>query len=103
MHRRSTASLEEPIAGAIPVGPDIRYVLTEGNYLLLDTAPWPEAAALLDEVWFLDPGDDERVRRLVDRHVRYGRTADQGMRRATAGQRRRQRGADRRHPSAAPT
>ena len=78
-------NLEEPIAGAVPVGPDIRYVLTEGNYLLLDTAPWPEAAALLDEVWFLDPGDDERVRRLVDRHVRYGRTADQGMRRATQG------------------
>lgn len=78
-------SLEEPIAGAIPVGPDIRIVLTEGNYLLLDTPPWRDVAALLDAVWFLDPGDDQRVQRLVDRHVRFGRTAEQAVRRATVG------------------
>lgn len=28
---------------------------------------------LLDEVWFLDLDPDVRVRRLVDRHVRFGK------------------------------
>ena len=42
--------LEEPIAGAIAVPTQTRLVVTEGNYLLL----WPEVAALLDEVWWVD-------------------------------------------------
>ena len=33
-------ALEEPIAGAVPVGPDAEVVLTEGNYLLSDESPW---------------------------------------------------------------
>lgn len=29
--------------------------------------------ALIDEVWFLDPDPEVRVRRLVERHVRFGK------------------------------
>jgi len=32
--------LEEPIAGAVPVTPDVQVVITEGNYLLADEPPW---------------------------------------------------------------
>ncbi|MFC8620777.1 nucleoside/nucleotide kinase family protein [Streptomyces anulatus] len=66
-------SLEEPVAGSLPVPPAVPLVVTEGNYLLLDDGPWAPVRGLLDEVWFLDLDPEVRVRRLVDRHVRHGR------------------------------
>jgi pantothenate kinase len=65
--------IEEPVAGAIAVGPDVRLVITEGNYLLLDQGPWAGVAALLDECWYVDVPDGLRVPRLVARHVAHGR------------------------------
>ncbi|MFH8571405.1 nucleoside/nucleotide kinase family protein [Streptomyces sp. NPDC017993] len=65
--------IEEPVAGSIPVAPDLPLVVTEGNYLLLDSAPWARVRALLDEVWYVELATPERVRRLVDRHQRFGR------------------------------
>ncbi|WP_327411673.1 nucleoside/nucleotide kinase family protein [Streptomyces sp. NBC_01233] len=66
-------SLEEPIAGSIPVAPAVPLVITEGNYLLLDEGEWAAVRPLLDEAWYLAPDEDLRVRRLVDRHVRHGK------------------------------
>nr|WP_308377907.1 nucleoside/nucleotide kinase family protein [Streptomyces sp. ISL-98] len=68
-------ALEEPVAGSIAVpGPlDAPLVITEGNYLLLDEEPWAAVRDLLDEVWFVDLDQDERVRRLIDRHERFGK------------------------------
>ncbi|MBO0516792.1 nucleoside/nucleotide kinase family protein [Streptomyces beijiangensis] len=62
-------SIEEPVAGSIAVPAGVPLVITEGNYLL----HWERARGLLDEVWFLEIGAEERVRRLVARHVRYGK------------------------------
>lgn len=70
-------ALEEPVAGAVPFGPEVRVVLTEGNYLLHDAGGWEQVRPLLDEAWFLDVDDPVRVRRLVDRHVRFGRAPAQ--------------------------
>ncbi|WP_406498619.1 nucleoside/nucleotide kinase family protein [Streptomyces sp. NBC_00846] len=66
-------ALEEPIAGAVPVPPDVPLVVTEGNYLLHDEGGWAPVRGLLDEAWFLDLEPALRVQRLVDRHVRFGR------------------------------
>jgi pantothenate kinase len=66
--------LEEPIAGAVPVPPEIRLVVTEGNYLLVDEPPWRSVRELLDEVWFLDVAPDVRHEWLIARHRAYGRT-----------------------------
>lgn len=66
-------ALEEPIAGAVAVEPTTPLVVTEGNYLLHDEGPWAPVRGLLDEVWYLDVDPDVRVRRLVDRHVRFGK------------------------------
>ncbi|MER6993243.1 nucleoside/nucleotide kinase family protein [Saccharopolyspora hirsuta] len=66
--------IEESYAGAIAVPPDVPLVITEGNYLLLDTPPWSAVRDLLDECWFLAPDDEIRVQRLVARHVSHGRT-----------------------------
>jgi pantothenate kinase len=78
-------TLEEAVAGSIAVAPDVRYVITEGNYLLHDAAPWPAVRATLDAVWFLDPGEDIRINRLVRRHIQFGRTPNAALKRATTG------------------
>ncbi|WP_264925472.1 nucleoside/nucleotide kinase family protein [Streptomyces sp. A012304] len=65
--------LEQPLAGAIPVPRSARLVVTEGNYLLLDTGPWARVRPALDEVWFCEVDEDERVRRLVARHEEFGK------------------------------
>nr|WSW66087.1 nucleoside/nucleotide kinase family protein [Streptomyces sp. NBC_00995] len=66
-------SLEQPVAGSVPVPPEVPLVITEGNYLLYGEADWAPVRGLLDEAWFLELDQDVRVRRLVDRHVRFGR------------------------------
>ena len=66
--------IEEPIAGAVPISPDHRIVVTEGNYLLLTTGPWRRINSLLTETWFLSPDETLRQKRLIARHQAYGRT-----------------------------
>ncbi|HKS45600.1 MAG TPA: nucleoside/nucleotide kinase family protein [Amycolatopsis sp.] len=74
--------IEEPIAGAVPVPPEVPLVITEGNYLLLDADPWRDARGLLDEVWFLAPDEHDRIERLVTRHRHYGRSLVEARQRA---------------------
>jgi pantothenate kinase len=69
-------TLEQPLAGAIPVPAAARLVLTEGNYLLLDTGRWAAVRSLLDEVWFCAVRDDVRAERLLARHVAFGKAPD---------------------------
>ncbi|MEV7128257.1 nucleoside/nucleotide kinase family protein [Streptomyces sp. NPDC093260] len=71
--------LEQPLAGAVPVPPTARLVVTEGNYLLLDEGPWARVRAELDEVWFCEPDEAERVRRLVARHEEFGKGRDEAV------------------------
>ena len=66
-------ALEESIAGAIAVDPNVRLVVTEGNYLLAAADPWPEVRREIGEVWYLDLDDAVRRERLVARHVHFGR------------------------------
>jgi pantothenate kinase len=67
--------IEEPVAGAICVPRSVPLVVTEGNYLLLDWGDWAPVRALLDEVWFVDCDDDERLGRLIRRHEQFGKAA----------------------------
>lgn len=73
-------ALEEPVAGAVPVPPEVPLVVTEGNYLLHDEGPWSAVRPLLDEVWYLDLADRHRVPRLVARHVRFGKEPEHAAR-----------------------
>ena len=65
--------IEEPIACAIPIGPDIPLVVTEGNYLLVGDGPWAEVRGLLDEAWFVAPDETLRVDWLIARHIAFGK------------------------------
>jgi pantothenate kinase len=69
--------IEEPIAGAIPVPHDVPLVITEGNYLLVDTGPWASVRGLLDEVWYLEPDEETRIERLIRRHIEFGKTPEE--------------------------
>ena len=64
-----------PIPDAIVVDPHVALVITEGNYLLVDQPPWTAVRPLLDEVWFVDVDDAVRVRRLIARHIEFGKSA----------------------------
>ncbi|MGW6519717.1 nucleoside/nucleotide kinase family protein [Streptomyces sp. NPDC054962] len=71
--------LEQPVAGAVPVPPTARLIVTEGNYLLVGTGAWTRVRAALDEVWFCETDEDERVRRLIARHEEFGKDHEQAV------------------------
>ncbi|MFF5567259.1 nucleoside/nucleotide kinase family protein [Streptomyces sp. NPDC012623] len=66
--------IEESIAGEIAIGPEVRLVITEGNYLLLPQGPWARIRPLLDESWYVEPDEPLRLRRLVARHIEFGKS-----------------------------
>jgi pantothenate kinase len=67
---------ELSLAGSIPVLPEHRLVITEGNYLLLDAPGWREVRGELSECWFLRGDDDIRRERLIERHMEHGRSRE---------------------------
>jgi pantothenate kinase len=78
-------SREEPVPDAITVAAEAPLVITEGNYLLLDTSPWSELRDLLDEIWFVEAPEQVRLERLVARHVEFGRTPAEAWQRVSVG------------------
>lgn len=67
-------TIEQPIAGVVPVYPSARTILTEGNYLLLDQPGWREVRSQCTEVWYCEQDDRLRIERLVQRHVAFGKS-----------------------------
>lgn len=66
--------IDEPVANAIAVLPQTALVITEGNYLLLEHGHWAALHGLLDEVWYVEVDHVVRRERLVQRHMRFGRS-----------------------------
>jgi pantothenate kinase len=64
---------EATVPEAIPIDPEARLVITEGNYLLLDQPWWREVRQLLDEVWYVDAPRDVLRHRLIERQIAGGR------------------------------
>ncbi|GGG23978.1 nucleoside/nucleotide kinase family protein [Rhodococcoides trifolii] len=73
---RFRREIEESIGSSIPVPSEVPLVVTEGNYLLLESGAWPSARSCIDEVWFLSPDTDIRHTRLVRRHEAYGKSPE---------------------------
>ncbi|MEO5322937.1 nucleoside triphosphate hydrolase [Mesorhizobium sp. CC13] len=67
-------SIELSRAAAAVVGSDIKFILVEGNYLLLDEDPWRRLAPLFDFTIFVDAPREELERRLVERWREHGRS-----------------------------
>jgi pantothenate kinase len=66
--------LEEPVAGAVAVEPEVRLVVVEGNYLLIEHEPWAALRSLFDEIWYCERGEEVRIRDLIARHRAYGKS-----------------------------
>lgn len=77
---RFDRSLEEPVAGSIPVPPALPLVVTEGNYLLVEEGSWAGVRELLDEAWYVEVDEEVRLTRLVERHAAFGKTPEAARR-----------------------
>lgn len=71
--------IEEPVAGAVPLFPQTRLVITEGNYLLLDSGHWASISPLLDDAWYVDVDNVLRTDRLTQRHQQFGRKREDAI------------------------
>lgn len=67
---------EEPVPHAIRISPSFRTAVVEGNYLLHDEGGWERVAPLLDVTLFVDLDPELRRARLIERHIRFGKSAD---------------------------
>lgn len=68
-------ALELSRGSADIVGPDQRILIAEGNYLLLDEAPWTDLARHFDLTAMIAVPEAELDRRLQDRWAGFGKTA----------------------------
>ena len=73
-------SIEETVPGGVSITPEVRIVITEGNYLLLDSGDWAAVRPLLDDAWFLDADLALLKDRLLARHRDGGKTHDDARR-----------------------
>lgn len=67
-------TIEQPIAGVIPVYPSATSILTEGNYLLLDRPEWQQVREQCTEIWYCEQENELRIQRLIQRHIQFGKT-----------------------------
>ena len=61
------------------VSADVRFVLVEGNYLLLDEEPWSRLAPLFDFTIFVDVPRAELEHRLCRRWHEHGRSEEDAL------------------------
>jgi pantothenate kinase len=67
-------TIEQPIAGSIPVFPSATTILTEGNYLLLNRPEWQHVRNQCSEIWYCEQENTLRIQRLIQRHIRFGKS-----------------------------
>jgi pantothenate kinase len=69
-------ALELARAAADIVTDDHRFLVVEGNYLLLDELPWTDLAPYFDLTGYIDVPEAELDRRLLDRWAHFGKTPE---------------------------
>ncbi|ESX63940.1 MULTISPECIES: nucleoside triphosphate hydrolase [unclassified Mesorhizobium] len=67
-------SMELSRAAAAIIAADTKFILVEGNYLLLDEEPWTRLAPLFDFSIFVDVPRADLERRLLERWHEHGRS-----------------------------
>jgi pantothenate kinase len=76
-------SIEATVPGGVAFTPEVRIVVTEGNYLLLDRGAWTAVRPALDDAWFLDADLARIEARLLARHRDGGKSADDARRKTS--------------------
>jgi pantothenate kinase len=72
-------TVDAPIAARLVVMPDVRLIVTEGNYLASDEPVWRDVRTMLDELWYLETPDEVREARLIERQLAGGRSLEQAV------------------------
>jgi pantothenate kinase len=70
-----TMELSRAAAAIIPA--DVKFILVEGNYLVLDEPPWSGLAPLFDFTLFIDVPRPELERRLMQRWHEHGKSDEE--------------------------
>ncbi|TJW86264.1 MAG: nucleoside/nucleotide kinase family protein, partial [Mesorhizobium sp.] len=70
-------SIELSRAAAEIISADTKFILVEGNYLLLDEEPWSRLAPLFDFTIFVDVPRNELERRLMERWRGHGKSDEE--------------------------
>lgn len=74
--------IKDPVEHAIALSKQCKVVLVEGNYLLLNEAPWSQLAKnVFNETWFLSVPIPECNRRVRERHISNGLSEQQAQQR----------------------
>jgi len=68
--------VEEPVPGQLTLTPELRCIVVEGNYLLLDTGGWQQVAPLLDLTVGVVIDEATRHERLIARHIAFGKAPE---------------------------
>ncbi|MBZ9807137.1 nucleoside triphosphate hydrolase [Mesorhizobium sp. ESP-6-2] len=69
-------TMELSRAAAAIIGAGTKFILVEGNYLLLDEEPWSRLAPLFDFSIFVEVPRNELERRLMERWHEHGRSEE---------------------------
>jgi len=64
--------IEDVVEDAFAVGPEVRVLIVEGNYLLLTQGPWAGVKSLLDYAVFINVPRERVEQRLLQRHATEG-------------------------------
>ncbi|KAG9231087.1 P-loop containing nucleoside triphosphate hydrolase protein [Amylocarpus encephaloides] len=65
-------AVKDPVEDGIRIVPDVKFIIIEGNYLLLDEEPWNRIHTLVDDTWFVDVDPDLARSRIAKRHIEAG-------------------------------
>ncbi|MFQ5688050.1 MAG: nucleoside triphosphate hydrolase [Candidatus Scalindua sp.] len=66
--------IHDVIDNALPIEPNHKIIITEGNYLFADMEGWCEIKDIIDLKIYLDVERDVCEKRLLERHMRGGKT-----------------------------
>ena len=73
------ANTHEPMTAPAPIDAEVRLILAEGQFMLLDQPPWDVLAEVFDETWWLDTPLDTAQQWIIARHTTTGRTPEQAV------------------------
>jgi pantothenate kinase len=70
-------ALDEPTPDEIVIPMELKLVVVEGKYLLLERPCWRDVRPLLDDVWYVDAPSEVLRRRLTERAIAFGRSDEE--------------------------
>ncbi|CAG9990036.1 unnamed protein product [Clonostachys byssicola] len=65
-------AVKDPVLDSLVVDIDTEVCIIEGNYVLVDEAPWSEISSLVDDRWLVTVDKEVARQRVASRHLKAG-------------------------------